>query len=143
MLLAAPSPCRADTGTTGEKWVLAGFTKYRDALFIDMKRLACGTDQRAQVWSRITPAEQSRYLKQIRRDLSKINKKPMEFKYLEVLNEIDCRNRQIRYLKVIYFRPDGGVIHATHDNAPAWKSIRSGSLWDGLSTIACQKQCGT
>ena len=139
MLLAVFCPSWVDAEKTGAEWVFVGFTKYRDALFIDMSRLACETDQRPQVWSRITPAERSKYYKQIRRDLSKVNINPQEFRYLEVLNEIDCRNRRIRYLKIIYFRPDGRVIHDTRDDGPVWKSVYSGSLWDNLLTTVCQK----
>lgn len=140
ILLTVSSPFGVDAATTGAKWVFVGFTKYRDALFIDMNRMTSEADLRVQVWSRITPAEHSRYYKQIRRDLKKVNKTPREFRYLETLNEINCTNRQIRYLKVIYFRPDGSVIHATRDDRLSWKSVHSGSLWDSLQTAVCRKQ---
>lgn len=139
LLAAVLSPLRADAATTGPKWAFVGYTKYRDALFIDLNRLTCEANQRRQAWSRITPAEQSGYLRQIRRDLKKVKKKPDEFRYVEVLKEIGCRNRQIRHLRVVYFRPDGSVIHATRDDGPAWKSVHAGSLWDSLLTTVCEK----
>jgi len=142
MLLAVFCPPRVDAGTTGSKWVFVGFTKYRDALFMDMNRMTSEADMRVQVWSRITPAEHSRYYKQIQRDLKKVNKTPPDFRYLETLNEIHCTSRQIRYLKVIYFRPYGSVIHATRDESPSWKAVRSGSLWDSLLTVVCDRQGG-
>jgi hypothetical protein len=142
MLLAVFSPSRLDAGTTGAKWIFVGFTKYRDALFIDKNRMTSEADLRVQVWSRITPAEHSRYYKQIQRDLKKVNKPPREFRYLETLNEINCTNRKIRYLKVIYFRPDGGVIHATRDDRPSWKSVHSGSLWDSMLAAVCDQKGG-
>jgi hypothetical protein len=142
MLLAVFCPSWVDAGTTGGKWVFVGFTKYRDALFIDMNRLSREADQQAQVWSRITPAERSKYYKQIQRDLKKVNEAPREFRYLETLNEINCTNRQIRYLKVLYFRPDGSVIHATRDDRPSWKSVHSGSLWDSLLAAVCDQKGG-
>jgi hypothetical protein len=64
MLLAVCCPFPADAETTGAKWVFVGFTKYRDALFIDMNRLTREADRQTQVWSRITPAERSKYYPQ-------------------------------------------------------------------------------
>lgn len=142
MLLAAFSPGRVAAGTTGAKWLFVGFTKYRDALFIDINRMTLEADPRVRIWSRITPAERSKYYRQIQRDLKKVKKTPSEFRYLETLNEIHCANRQIRYLKVIYFRPDGSVIHATRDDRPSWKTVRSGSLWDSLMATVCDHKGG-
>lgn len=142
MLLAVCCPSRADAGTAEANWVFVGFTKYRDALFIDMNRLTREADQRAQVWSRITPAERSKYYRQIRWDLKKINKMSPEFRYVETLNETNCRSRQIRYLEVIYFNRDGQVIHATRDDRPSWRSVHSGSLWDSLLGNVCEQKGG-
>jgi hypothetical protein len=142
ILLAVCCPSRVDAETTGAKWVFVGFTKYRDALFIDMNRLTREDDQRAQVWSRITPAERSKYYIQIQRDLKKVNKTFREFKYLETLNEMNCRSRQIRYLKVIYFGREGQVIHATRDDSPSWRSVYAGSLWDSLLGNVCNEKVG-
>jgi len=142
MLLAVCCPSRADAGTAEAKWVFVGFTKYRDALFIDMNRLTREADQRVQVWSRITPAERSKYYKQIRWDLKKVNKTSREFRYVETLNETNCRSRQIRYLEVIYFNRDGQVIHATRDDRPSWRSVHSGSLWDSLLGNVCSEKGG-
>lgn len=142
VLLAVCCPSRVDAGTTGSKWVFVGFTKYRDALFIDMNRMTSEADMRVQVWSRITPTEHSKYCKQIQRDLIKLNKTPREFRYLETLNKLNCTNRQIRYLKVIYFRPDGSVIHATRDDTPSWRDVHSGSLWDSLLAAVCDQKGG-
>jgi hypothetical protein len=143
MLLVICCPLRVNAGTTEAKWAFVGFTKYRDALFIDMNRVIAGADRRVQVWSRITPAERSKYFKQIQRDLKTAGKSPREFRYMETLNEIDCRNRQIRYIKVIYFRPDGQVIHATRDDRASWKSVHYGSLWDSLQADVCNQEGGT
>jgi hypothetical protein len=142
MLLAVCCPSRADAGTAEAKWVFVGFTKYRDALFIDMNRLTREADRQAQVWSRITPAERSKYYKQIQRDLKKINKTSPEFRYVETLNEMNCRSRQIRYLEVIYFSREGQVIHATRDDRPSWRSVYSGSLWDSLLGNVCDQKGG-
>jgi len=138
MLLAIFSPSRVCAETTEGKWVFVGFTKYRDALFIDVNRMTPEADRSVRVWSRITPAERSRYYHQIQRDLKNVNKTPGEFRYMETLNEINCSSRQIRYLEVIYFRPDNSVIHATRDDKPAWRAVHSGSLWDSLLTTVCR-----
>jgi hypothetical protein len=139
MLLAVFLPSRVNAGATETKWLFAGFTKYRDALFVDMNRMTSEADTRVQIWSRITPAEHSRYYKQIQRDLRNVGKTPHAFRYLEILNEMNCGSRQIRYLKVIYFRSDDSVIHATRDDRPLWKAVRSGSLWESLLTTVCRK----
>lgn len=138
ILLVVLIPLKVGAESTEAKWAFVGFTKYRDALFIDMHRLTGEADQRRQVWSRITPAEHSGYLKHIRRNLTRIGKNTSEFRYLEIFNEIDCRQRRIRYSKSVYFRRDGHVIHAVHDDAPVWKTVHAGSLWDGLLTTVCR-----
>jgi hypothetical protein len=143
MLLAVFSPMSAGAGTTGEKWAFVGFTKYRDALFIDQNRMTPEAGRRVKVWSRITPAERSRYYRQIQQDLKKVGKTPREFRYIEILNELDCISRQVRYHKVIYFRPDSSVIHATRDDRPSWRAVHAGSLWDSLLTTVCRTQGGT
>lgn len=137
VFLSASCPFSA-FAESGEHWAFVGFTKYRDALFIDQNRLTGEADQRRQVWSRITPAERSAYFRQIRRNLKKDKKNPNEFRYIEVLNEVDCQSRQIRYLGVAYFRRDGHVISAVRDERPAWQAVHAGSLWDNLLTMVCR-----
>ena len=122
-----------------EKWVFVGFTKYRDAVFMDMNRVSHLPDQRTQAWSRITPSAQSKYFRQIQKDLKNAGKDYGEFKYIETLNEVDCQNNQIRYLKVIYYDKSRLAIHATRDENPGWKLIYPGSLWDALQQAVCRK----
>jgi hypothetical protein len=122
-----------------EKWVFVGFTKYRDAVFMDMNRVSHLPDQRTQVWSRITPSVQSKYFRQIQKDLKNARKDYGEFKYIEILNEVDCQNNQVRYLKVIYYGKSRLAIHATRDENPSWKPIHPGSLWDALQGAVCRK----
>jgi hypothetical protein len=139
-ILSASHVPAASAGTAEAKWVFAGFTKYRDAVFIDMNRLTYTARDQAGIWSRITPAEQSKYFKQIRRDLKKVKKAGYGFRHLETLNEIDCLNKKIRYLEVIYYDRESRVIHATRDENPAWKKINTGSLWDSLQTAVCKNE---
>ena len=61
------------------KWVFVGFTKYRDAVFMDMNRVSHLPDQRTQVWSRITPSARSKYFRQIQKDLKNVGKDYGEF----------------------------------------------------------------
>jgi hypothetical protein len=138
ILLAALAPLGAAAESTEAKWAFVGFTKYRDGLFIDMNRLTDEADQRRQVWSRITPAEHSGYIKRIRRNLMQAGKNSGEFRYVEILNELNCQDRRIRYLKGVYFHRDGRVIHAVGDDAPVWKAVHAGSLWDSLLTAVCR-----
>jgi hypothetical protein len=139
MLIWVSWPSGTAAGISDAKWAFVGFTKYRDALFIDMNRLSVEADMQIQIWSRITPSDHSKYLRQIRRDLRTAGKSSRDFRYIETLNEIDCRNNRIRYLKVIYYQDDGSVIHATRDDNPQWKLINSGSLWDSLRVMACDR----
>jgi hypothetical protein len=121
------------------KWVFVGFTKYRDAVFMDINRVSHLPDQCTQVWSRITPSTQNKYFRQIQKDLKNAGKDYGEFKYIETLNEVDCQNNQIRYVKVIYYDKSRSAIHATRDENPGWKPIHPGSLWDALQGAVCRK----
>jgi len=139
IVMAVGCPSWAVNGTPESKWAFVGFTRYRDALFIDMNRITHDMDQRTRVWSRMTPAKHSKYYRQIQRDLRKVDKPAMEFRYMETLNEISCRDRRIRFEKVLYYRQDGEVIHATRDDNAQWKTITPGSLWESLGAIVCDK----
>ena len=121
------------------KWVFVGFTKYRDAVFMDMNRVSHLPDQRTQVWSRMTPSAQSKYFRQIQKDLKNAGKDDGEFKYIEILNEVDCQNNQLSDFKVIYYDKSRLAIHATRDGNPRWKPIHPGCLWDALQEGVCRK----
>lgn len=129
----------SDCAAEEAKWELVGFTKHRDALFTDMNRLTSDTDGKVRTWSRITPAERSRYLKQIRRDLMNMKKPVQEFRYLEILNEIDCPSRKISYLQIVYFQGDGRMIHMMRGEKQLSKEIIAGSLWDSLQKTVCNR----
>lgn len=137
--MAAACPVWTADGGEGPKWIFVGFTRYRDALFTDVNRLTGDAGQPMKVWSRITPAKNSRYYRQIQRDLWNIGKWSSEFKYIEILNGISCIENQIRFEEMVYFNQDGEPIHATREENPQWRDIRPGSLWDSLEAVVCGK----
>lgn len=129
-------PIYAEAGEAN--WVFMGFTKYRDALYIEMNSVYYPSHTVAGVWSLIAPSKKSKYLQEVKRELKNVKKSAGGFKYSEILNEIDCTNNRIRYLQIVYFNKEGETIHSATTSDGEWKTISSGSLWDTLRKAVCK-----
>ncbi len=121
-----------------EQWIFVGFTKYRDALYIEKKSVSRPSPDIAWVWSLIAPSEKSKYRQEIKEDLKKLKKSAKGLKYTEILNEIDCRGSRIRFLQIIYFHAQGSIIHSAVSADQEWKPIYPGSLWQNMQSTACK-----
>jgi hypothetical protein len=122
---------------TGGKWELVGFTKYRDALFIDRSSLSQTGGNTFTVMAKIAPSRKSKYFKEIRKELKKAKKSDKTFRYAEILTELDCAGSRIRYLTISYHRKNAGVIHKAGNPRAEWRPIVSGSLWHALEKSVC------
>jgi hypothetical protein len=129
-------PICAEAGEV--KWVFMGFTKYRDALYIEMNSVYYPSHTIAGAWSLIAPSIKSKYLQEVKRELKKAKISSSGFKYAEILNEIDCTNNKIRYLQIVYFDKEGETIHSATASDVEWKTISPGSLWDTLRKTVCK-----
>ena len=121
------------------KWTLVGFTKYRDAIFINKNSISYPSHDMATAWARIEPSEKSKYYREIKKELKKSKKPTKRFKYTEILNEIDCAGNRIRYMKIVYFSKEDNVIHSSSRTEPEWKKIHPGSLWENMQKAVCNK----
>jgi len=135
-VLVGLMPVYAEAGEV--KWIFIGFTKYRDALYIEMNSISHSSYNIAGVWSLIAPSKKSKYLQEVKRELKKFKKSARGFKYSEILNEIDCTNSRIRYLQIVYLNKDGGTIHTASTSDLEWKPISSGSLWNDVRNTICE-----
>ncbi|MEN6318431.1 MAG: surface-adhesin E family protein [Syntrophaceae bacterium] len=122
-----------------EKWVFMGFTKYRDALYIETNSITHSSQNIYWVWSLMAPSEKSRYLQQVKNELQKSNKSTDGLKYIEVLNQIDCTNKRIRSMRIEYLTIEGKMIHFAEATDQEWKTIYPGSLWHAMQNAACGK----
>jgi hypothetical protein len=120
-----------------EKWTFMGFTKYRDALYIETNSISHPSPHIVWVWSFIAPSEKSKYLQQIKREVEKSKKPAGGLKSTEILNEIDCTKNRIRYLQIVYLNSDGSIIHSSDNTDPGWKIINPGSLWQNMRNAVC------
>jgi len=120
------------------KWVFMGFTKYRDALYIEMNSVYYPSQTIVGVWSLVAPSKKSKYLQEVERELKTVKKSAGGLKYVEILNEIDCTNSRIRYLQIVYFNKEREMIHSVPSSDVEWKTISSGSLWDTLRKTVCK-----
>lgn len=118
-------------------WILLGFTKYRDAVF--MNRNTTSSLHTVQVVARIAPFKKSRYLEKIKEDLKKLGKPVAEYHHSEILSEIDCNNNKIRYLQVNHYTRENIPLHSISDENATWKSIPSDSLWENMKRNVCTK----
>jgi hypothetical protein len=121
-----------------EQWIFVGFTKYRDALYMEKKSVSRPSPDIAWVWSLIAPSEKSKYRKEIKEDLRKLKKSAKELKYTEILNEIDCRGSRIRFLQIVHFNAQGSTIHSAASSDQEWKIIYPGSLWQTMQSTVCK-----
>ena len=121
-----------------EQWVFVGFTKYRDALYIEKKSVSHPSPDIARIWSLIAPSEKSKYRQEVKGELKKLKKSAKGLKYIEILNEIECRGNRIRFLQIVYFNAEGSIIHSAISGDQEWKIINSGSLWQNIQSAACK-----
>ncbi|MDX9823289.1 MAG: hypothetical protein RBT20_15265 [Syntrophales bacterium] len=123
----------------GKSWTFVGFTKYRDAVYLDPDRLARKSPEEFLAVCRIAPSAKSRYLRQIQTEFRKVKKSSAGFRYVEISAGIQCRNKTIRFVGVKYFTADGRLLHSHEEPGAPWSPIASGSLWDSLRGSVCGK----
>ncbi len=137
LALAVPGLGSARAQAGEGKWTLVGFTKYRDAVFINKNSAATSVAGMSKVWAKIVPSEKSKFYQEIKRELGKSGKSTKGFKYTEILSETDCRGKRIRFLKIVYFTGEGATIHADAPSEAVWKSVSVGSVWENLHGAVC------
>jgi len=119
------------------KWVLVGFTKYRDAFFMDSDSIYPSAGNMVTVWTAITPAKKSPFLRQIKEILSSRQKPAERFKSVVSLYQIDCKNNRYGTLIVIYYDTKGEIIHSIRYSQLNMQQIEPGSLWHSLQKAVC------
>lgn len=124
-------------GNAVGEWDLVGFTKYRDALFMDRDSIKGLGDNRFTVRLKIAPSRKSKSFSLITRELKRAKKSAKTFKYAEIFCDVDCSAGQVRYRSVVYHRKNGRVIHTATNPAVRWRPVDSGSLWDALRKAVC------
>jgi len=125
--------------TAKEQWILVGFTKYRDALYMEKNSVSYPSPEITRVWSLIAPSEKSKYREAVKGELKKLKKSAKGLKFIEILNEIECRGDKIRFLHIFYFNAEGSIIHSAPSADQEWKTIYSGSLWQYMQSAVCKK----
>ena len=130
------TPACAQAGK--EQWIFVGFTKYRDALYIEEKSVSYLSSDIARAWFLIAPSAKSKYRQEVKGELKKLNKSAKGLKYTEILNEIECRGNRIRFLQILYLNAQGSIIHSAVSADQEWKIIYSGSLWQNIQSAACK-----
>jgi len=119
------------------KWSFVGFTKYRDALFIDKAILSRPSAGTVLVTTRIEPSAKSLFRKNIKREIPQYKKSLKNFKYLIMEVELACPEHRMRFLKIQFFDEEGKVLHTAAEPAAPWKPVKHGSLWKDLEKTVC------
>jgi hypothetical protein len=131
VILTVSAECREG------KWKLVGFTKYRDALFMDSDSTYPSADHMVTVWTAVTPAKKSPFLRKIKEILNNRQKPAATFKSVVSLYQIDCKNNRYSVLHVIYYDTKGAIIHSDQYSQLEMQPIEPGSLWYGLQKAVC------
>ncbi|MFB3925998.1 MAG: surface-adhesin E family protein [Syntrophales bacterium] len=127
------------SGADPSRWKLVGFTKYRDALFLDRESLERLPGDTLKATVKISPSPKSKFLRQLRKELKARGKSAGFLGHVEYSMEIDCRANAMRFIHAAYYRKDGKLIYERDYTADGWKPVTAGSLWDMLHESACSK----
>ena len=135
LFLIIPTPLSAEKMT--DNWRITGYTKYRDAVFADISRLASPTPDTKSIWVKLAPANRSQYLRLINEYLQTVNKSDKGFRSIEILCEINCTSHLIRFTKFVYFDNTGNILHEVDETNPGWLLILQGNIWYNVEKEAC------
>ncbi len=138
LLQITASPLLAEKMTNN--WRITGYTKYRDAVFADISRLASPTPGTKSIWVKIAPANKSQYFVMINEYLQSVNKGDMGFCSIEILCEINCASHLIRFTKFVYFDNFQNIIHEVAETNLRWLTILQGNIWYNVEKEACSKK---
>ena len=135
LFLIIPAPLSAEKMTAN--WRITGYTKYRDAVFADISRLAAPTPETKSIWVKLAPSNRSQYSRLINEYLQTVNKSDKGFSSIEILCEINCASHLIRFTKFMYLNNSGNIIHEVDENNLGWFLILQGNVWYNVEKEAC------
>ena len=135
LFLIIPTPLWAEKMTAN--WRITGYTKYRDAIFADISRIASPTAETKSIWVKLAPSNRSQYLRMINEYLQTVNKKDKGFNSIEILCEINCANHLIRFTKFVYLDNTRNIIHEADAINTMWLLILQGNIWYNVEKETC------
>ncbi|MFA6412354.1 MAG: surface-adhesin E family protein [Syntrophales bacterium] len=118
-------------------WSFVGFTKYRDAIFIDKAHLSRPSAGKVLVSARIEPSAKSLFRKNIKREVPQYKNSLKKFRYLVLETELSCLEHRMRFREIQFFDKAGKVLHTAADPEAPWKPVKPGSLWKDLEDAVC------
>ncbi|MCX5827212.1 MAG: hypothetical protein NTV58_04325 [Deltaproteobacteria bacterium] len=118
-------------------WSFIGFTKYRDAIFIDKTRMSRPSTGKVLVSARIEPSAKSLFRRNIKREIPQYKKSLKNFKYLIMEVELACPEDRMRFREIQLFDKEDKVLHTATDPEAPWKPVKPGSLWKDLERAVC------
>lgn len=122
-----------------DNWRLTGYTKFRDAVFVDRERITRPAPDRTAAWIKIAPSVKSRYRPVVARYLQSVKKWNPRWKSVEILCEISCSGDLIRFAEFVYLDDEGSTLHKVRDPREPWFRINPGSTWHWVEQEVCQK----
>jgi hypothetical protein len=136
LFLMNPAQLLAEKMT--DNWRITGYTKYRDAVFADISRLASPAPDTKSIWVKIAPTNKSQYFLMINEYLQTVGKSDKGFRSIEILCEINCATHLIRFTKFAYFDNSGNIIHEVDETNLIWLAIIQGNIWFNVEKEACK-----
>jgi len=139
-LLLLPLTGRAEGDE--KSWRFVGFTRYRDAMYVDMTRVTEGKDRTLTVWTRVKPAPKSILRNRLQGEFKKARRSVKELASVEQQKELDCRRERIRHLRTVYRDREGRVLIDRKSPASLWQLVGPAGLWRSLSDNVCPAAAG-
>jgi hypothetical protein len=118
-------------------WSFIGFTKYRDAIFIDKTSMSRPSTGNVLVSARIEPSAKSLFRRNIKKEVPQYRKSLKNFKYLILEVELACPEDRMRFREIHFFDKEDNVLHTDADPEAPWKPVKPGSLWKDLEDAVC------
>jgi len=138
LFLLIPASLQAEKMTGN--WRIAGYTIYRDAVFVDTARLTVPAPGITAAWIKITPSPKSKYRQYINDYLTAVHKDVKRFHSIEFLSEINCEKHLIRFTKFVYLDKSGKIIHQVDESDLRWYLIVQGGTWYPVEKEVCTER---
>ncbi|MCX7982924.1 MAG: hypothetical protein N2572_08455 [Syntrophales bacterium] len=123
----------------GASWKFVGFNRYRDAFYIDEDRVERVTNESVQLWVKLTIGKKSLFRQVMKQDFERIPKRIEEVKYIEMKEEINCKEQKIKHIELIYYDHKNKPMLKIVSPEARWKPAIAGSLWHEVVNLSCEK----
>lgn len=117
----------------GADWEILSSDDAGDTFLYDKGGITRTSDNHLKVWTKVLYSEKS-----ILKKVEKFGEKFVNLSYELTLQDIDCKNKKQRFLSIIDYSKDGGVIYSGNEPNAGWNFVPPESLMEDLYRKVCK-----